>query len=335
MHLDRLRAIARRFATRIPLYIMTSPATHAETVQFFAGHERFGLGADELRIFCQGTMPALDAQTGQLLLADRGALFLSPDGHGGALAALDASGCLADARQRGIDQLFYLQVDNPLVAICDPVFVGYHLLAESEMSSQVVAKQDPREKVGNLVTIDGQMRVIEYSDLPADVARQRNADGSLRLWAGSIAVHVLDAAFLERAAQSHASLPFHRALKTVPFVDAAGQLQHPAQPNAIKFERFIFDLLPWARHPLAFEVAEQEAFAPLKNAAPADKDTAEHVRAAIVRQHAGWLRAAGVLLEAGVPVEIHPLFAEGPEELRGRLRSPLRIAEPTYFRPRE
>ena len=112
------------------------------------------------------------------------------------LAALQKSGALQQVRQRGIEMFSYGQIDNPLVQLCQPELIGYHRLAESEMTSQVVEKTDPLDKVGNVVMVDGKMQIIEYSDLPDDVANQRNTDGSLQIWAGSIAVHVFDLQFL-------------------------------------------------------------------------------------------------------------------------------------------
>ena len=178
--IGKVVALGRRHRQRIPLYLMTSPATHAETVEFLAAHDRFGLSEEDLHIFCQGTMPAVDAATGQVLLAEKHALALSPDGHGGMLTALAASGDLADAVRRGLKHLFYLQVDNPLVPIGDPEFIGYHLESGSEVSTQAIRKQTPLERVGNIVSIDGQVRIIEYSDLPEEVARLEQPDGSLR-----------------------------------------------------------------------------------------------------------------------------------------------------------
>ena len=170
IHVEKILAVGRRCKTRIPLYLMTSPATHDETIAFFAAHNRFGLAEEDLAIFCQGTMPAVDARTGELLLEAPGQLVLSPDGHGGMLAAMARSGCLKDARRRGIEQLFYFQVDNPLVEVCGEECIGYHLLCGAEMTSQVIAKREPLEKVGNVVELDGRPVVIEYSDLPDDVA---------------------------------------------------------------------------------------------------------------------------------------------------------------------
>jgi UDP-N-acetylglucosamine/UDP-N-acetylgalactosamine diphosphorylase len=200
------------------------------------------------------------------------------------------------------------------------------------MTTQVVAKQTPQDRVGNVVTVDGQVGVIEYSELPDEVAEKRNADGSLYLWAGSIAVHVFDVGFLERMVGNSAALPFHRAHKKVSHVDDQGNMVKPEAANAIKFERFIFDLMPHARSAMAVEVDAAEAFAPVKNASGAGTETPETARAAMVDQHVHWLREAGVQVEAGVPVEISPLFALDADELAGKVERGTVIREPTWLR---
>jgi UDP-N-acetylglucosamine/UDP-N-acetylgalactosamine diphosphorylase len=333
IHVEKILAASRRYGVRIPLYLMTSPATHHETLEFFAANDRFGLPEEDLFVFCQGTMPAVDAATGKILLAAPDQIALSPDGHGGMLAAFHRSGGLRDARDRGIRHLFYFQVDNPLVDICSPEFLGYHLLAHSEMTSQVVRKQEPLEKVGNVVRVDGRLRVIEYSDLPDDVARRRGPDGSLDIWAGSIAVHVLETAFLGAMVSDAHGLPFHYARKKVAHVDPSGNQVQPKEPNAIKFERFIFDLMPSANGAVVVEVDPAEHFAPLKNAPGEAKDTPEAVRAQMIALHSRWLRDAGVAVGDGVPVEISPLYALDAEELAQRVaKTP--IAQPTYLESR-
>src|SRR5262245_18397357 len=115
-------------------------------------------------------------------------MFLGPHGHGGMLAALDKSGCLADARRRRVQHFFYGQIDNPLLQICDELFRGSHVLAGSEMTTQVVLKREALERVGNVVSIDVKAQAIEYSALPDEFARQTNANGSLKMWAGNLAV---------------------------------------------------------------------------------------------------------------------------------------------------
>jgi UDP-N-acetylglucosamine/UDP-N-acetylgalactosamine diphosphorylase len=330
LHVDQLRAVAARYQTRIPLFLMTSPATHTETVAFFDAHNRFGLPVEDLHIFCQGTMPAVDQQ-GRLLLEAKDRVAVSPDGHGGMLAALVGSGGLAQARQWGLDHLFYFQVDNPLVSICDRELVGFHAIADADMSTWVVAKRNPTDKVGNVVSIDDRLMVVEYSDLPLEVAERRDAAGRLLFWAGSIAVHVFRVDFLERSAGLSDALPFHRAAKKVPFVNSQGELVSPQEANATKFEKFIFDLMPSARKSIVVEGDEREIFAPLKNASGEATDTPETTRAALTDKFSRWLRAAGADVRDGIQVEISPHVALDADELRAKIVPGMMLTKDTFM----
>ena len=314
--IEKIRATSQRYETRIPLYLMTSPATHGETVEFLNANDNFGLAGEDLHIFCQGTMPAVNMQTGQLVLKEKNALFFSPNGHGGMLEALDTSGCLADMQTRGVEHLFYCQIDNSLIECIRPEFVGYHILSNSELTTQVIRKQSPSEKVGNVVSVDGKVQMIEYSDLPEELASARNDDGSLKVWAGNIAVHAFSVSFLERVAGQADALPFHLAQKKVPYFDAAGETVKPTEPNAVKFERFIFDLMPLAQRALVVEADRESVYAPLKNAE--GTESAEWVREKISSLHTQWLAEAGIEVEPGSTVEISPLYANSAEELAER-----------------
>jgi UDP-N-acetylglucosamine/UDP-N-acetylgalactosamine diphosphorylase len=249
------------------------------------------------------------------------------------LRALNECGALDRLERRGVRYLFYGQVDNPLTQLCDPRTLGLHAMRGSEMTTQVVRKQDPLQRVGNVVTLDGRLHVIEYSDMPESIAVERDDAGRLRFWAGNIAVHVFDLAFLQRVKGLASALPFHRAIKRVAFVDAAGRRVDPAAPNAIKFERFIFDLLPHAERSIVVEIDPAEGFAAVKNAAEAATETIGTAQAAMIAQHKRWLEACGATVSSGVAVEIHPLFAVDPEQLRERLGSRRTFAGPTYLTP--
>ena len=217
--------------------------------------------------------------------------------------------------------------------ICGREFSGYHLLAQSEFSTQVIAKRDPLERVGNVVQVDGRLMVIEYSDLPEEAAKRRNADGSLEIWAGSIAVHVMDTALLAAAGRAWPTgLPFHIAQKKVAHVDAAGRRIEPAEPNAIKFERFIFDLMPQARNAIVVEVDPARAFAPLKNASGAKADTPETRAGTIV----GACIARGCVRRArrstmGSSSRSARCLHSTPRSWRQRRLARTRITKPTYF----
>ena len=317
--IDHLIAMRNRHQAAIPLFVMTSPATHEETADFLAAHDCFGLPEEDLFLFCQGTMPVLDAATGQILLEQPDQLCLSPDGHGGILDAFARTGCLAEAAQRGIEHLFYAQIDNPLVQVCDPWLIGCHLQANSEMTTQVIRKQEALERVGNVVSIDGHLQIIEYSDLSADTARQVAPDGELKLWAGNIGVHVFQRHFLERMVTSNAGMQFHRALKQTAYCDSHGRHVTPTEPNSIKFEKFIFDLLPAAQNAIVVESSRDASFAPVKNANGEPNDTPASAQQKMLDLYADWLAAAKIQMAENARIEINPRFALDVQELKSRI----------------
>ena len=192
---EYIRGTELRYGTAaIRWFVMTNPANDQETRQFFAKHAYFGLQSTQVRFFTQGMMPAFSTD-GKMLLAERHHLALSPDGHGGTLLALRRTGCLEEMARAGIEHLSYFQVDNPLVHGIDPLFVGLHAMKKSQMSSKMLTKADDFERVGNFATIDGKMMVVEYSDLPKELAVAKNPDGSRKFNAGSIAIHAISRQF--------------------------------------------------------------------------------------------------------------------------------------------
>jgi len=131
------------------------------------------------------------------------------------------------------------------------------------------------------------------------------------------------------------SLPFHRAHKKVAFIDADGKRVEPDANNAIKFEKFIFDLLPSAKNAIISEVDPADGFCAVKNAAPAPSETPDHVKQAISDLHTRWFKEAGVEVSDGVKVEISPLFAADAKVLKEKITADDSLAQPitkdTYF----
>ena len=329
--LEKVLATSRASCQSVPVYIMTSRVTHAETVAFLGENECFGLPQEDVFIFEQGSMPAVDRDTGRVLRSNLSQLCLSPDGHGGLLEALDRSGAFHDMGKRGVEHVFYLQVDNPLVHLIDPIFMGVHILSASDVTTQVIAKKHGSDKVGTVVSRSGKVEIVEYSDLPVEIADTRDADGSLLFWAGNTAIHAFSIGFLEEMVTGTRNLEFHFASKKVSFIDDNNEVINPDLPNAIKFERFIFDLLPLAGRAVIVEVDEQANFAPLKNAS--GFNTPDSVRSQMVQLHRRWLHDVGVEVANGVDVEISPLFANSVDELRDKLDSGTVIDRPTYLCP--
>jgi UDP-N-acetylglucosamine/UDP-N-acetylgalactosamine diphosphorylase len=307
---------------------MTSPMNHGDTVSFFNQRRYFGLNSSAVYFFPQGVMPSFDLQTGRILLADKDRISFSPDGHGGSLEALARSGALANMRERGVQCISYIQVDNPHGRVIDPLFLGLHMSAEDssgEMSSKMLPKTGPHEKLGNFCkTEGGRSTIIEYSDLPDDLAEQRDENGELRFRAGSIAIHLLSVDFVARitSLDSSTRLPWHRALKKVKYFDHERErIVEPDEPNAVKIEKFVFDALPLCQSSIILETDRIEEFAPIKNLTGVD--SAESSRAIQVERHARWLESAGVRVprdphgHVDATIEISPLTASESDDLLG------------------
>ena len=318
---EQLLAHATRAGRSIPWYVMTSEANDARTREFFERHAFFGYARADVRFFQQGMMPAF-ALDGTLLLDAKDSLALSADGHGGSFRALDKSGALDDMKRRGVEHLSYFQVDNPIVHVIDPLFLGLHDLTGSEMSSKTIPKAGPLEKVGNFCIGDGKLQVIEYSDLPESLATKTNTDGTLQFNAGSIAIHALRVSFVERLTRGgDLKLPWHRADKKVPFVDDNGNVVKPMTPNAVKLEQFVFDAIPLAANAIVFTTDRAEEFSPVKNAD--GNDSPATCKRDQTRRFARWLAAAGVAVpmrdgEPDATIEISPLYANSEAELVAR-----------------
>ncbi|MBL9140842.1 MAG: UTP--glucose-1-phosphate uridylyltransferase [Phycisphaerae bacterium] len=324
---EQILASEKKYGVTIPWYVMTSEANHEDTERFFVDNRWFNRPPQSTMLFTQGMVPSVDTQ-GKVLLEDPWQPALNPDGHGGSLKALLTSGALEHMRSLNIEHLCYFQVDNPNVHVIDPLFVGLHVAApdsSAEMSSKSVPKRGPEEKVGIFVKAP-RLTVIEYSDAPREVIEARDSQGELVYGEGSIAIHVIGVEFIRRMTDHPLGsiLPWHRALKKVPFYDrAAGARVEPAEANAIKLETFIFDALKEAESPIVLRTDRVEEFAPIKNAS--GDDSAATSKALQSERAARWLIAAGVAVPMradGQPdctLEISPLTALEAADL---LRNP-------------
>lgn len=333
IHARKILALEHRYRTRVPFYVMTSDANDADTRAFFAEHAFFGLTPQRVTFFKQGMWPAMDAD-GRLILERPGHLFMGPDGHGGILSALKTSGAMDDMARHGLETLFYFQVDNPLVEVADPVFIGLHRRNKADVSVKVCAKRDPEEGLGVVVKRGAKCAIVEYTELSREQKHERGPDGKLKFRYGSVAIHVFSLAFLRK--EVTAGLPIHIAHKKVPFCDEQGQPVKPATPNAFKFERFIFDVLPDADTVLNVAFKREDEFSPVKNAT--GPDSPESTRRDLMRKYARMLEGAGVAVphaETGDPrwkIEIDPAYALDAAELRSKLPPGFAITRDTLLK---
>ncbi len=336
---EQILAAEARWGKRVRWYIMTSAANDAQTRGFFLDNRCFGLDRRQIMMFPQGMMPAFDAASGRVLQDSESTLAMSPDGHGGSYAALRKSGALDQMEGRGAEAISYHQVDNPLVNVLDPVFIGLHAdetFSSGEFTSKMVRKSGPDEKVGVFARRDGRVGVVEYSDMTPQQCGQTDEAGQLCYAAGNLAMHMLSTAFVRRVASSgDAMLPWHRAEKKVPYWDAATETRvEPEAPNGIKLERFVFDAMAHAAKPAILEVRREREFAPIKNASGVDSAASSAQLQSDL--YGGWLEQAGVTIprredgHVDAAIEVSPLTAMSADDLHG-CTLPTKIAPGSSF----
>lgn len=334
---ETILAAEKKYSRPLSWYIMTSPMNHAETMEIFAANDYFGLDRKNIFFFQQGTLPNFDFD-GRILLADKDEIACSPDGHGGSLKALYTSGAIDDMKKRGVELVSYFQVDNPLINIFDPLFIGLHSLAGAGMSSKALIKAGAKEKVGNFCLAHGRVSVIEYSDLVDELAEKKNSDGTLVFSLGSIAIHIISVDFIEQLNSKGFALPIHRAIKKIAHLDETGQKITPEKANGIKLETFVFDALPLSAKSIILETLRAEEFAPVKNASGVDSPAV--TRQMMIDRAAGWLRSAGIAVpqkadgRADCVIEIAPSFATSPEDAAAKrdfITTPIKAAQQLYL----
>ncbi|KAG0244143.1 UDP-N-acetylglucosamine pyrophosphorylase [Mortierella sp. GBA43] len=278
----------------IPWYVMTSGPTRAATMAYFEENGYFGLESKNIVFFEQGTLPCLTFD-GKIMMESKSQIAVAPDGNGGVYAALRGTGVLADMAERKVEFLHAYCVDNCLVRVADPVFIGYCYQKNADCGAKVVRKLSPTESVGVVCLRNSAFNVIEYSEINDDVAHAINPkNGQLLYGASNIVNHFYTLDFLNRVEAFEGDLEYHIARKKIKTVDMqTGDIISPKAPNGMKLEMFVFDVFPFTERMAVFEVDRREEFSPLKNAPGSGSDCPETSRRDILQQNIRFIEAAG------------------------------------------
>lgn len=300
---------------RIAWYIMTSPFTSGETRQYFEKSKFFGLEQEQVIFFEQGTVPCISKQ-GKFILETPFQVSRAPDGNGGVYSALKVSKCLDDMALRGVKYIDCFSVDNALVRVADPLFLGYVIEKGASCAAKVVKKAYPQEKVGIFACRGkgGPLAVVEYSELDPSLAHAINqVSGRLRFNWSNVCLHMFSLDFLNEITEDlERDSIYHIAEKKIPSIEGT--------VDGIKLEQFVFDVFPYAASLALFEVLREEEFAPVKNANGATTDTPDTARLLLLNLHTRWVVAAGGFVTHSIPlhltgIEVSPLRSYAGENL--------------------
>ncbi|MCX8082165.1 MAG: UTP--glucose-1-phosphate uridylyltransferase [bacterium] len=293
---EKLLMLSMKYNVKIPLLIMTNPETYGLIQEFFRENKFFGLDGKNVYFFNQDILPSLTPDR-KLIIKDKTSIFANPDGHGGSLKAVYQSGFIERMEKQGVKRIFYCHIDNPLVNVNDPVFLGWHIKQGAEFSLKVVKKRNPEEKVGHFVMADGKPRIIEYIEFPDELRNQKDINGNLIFWAGSIGIHFIETSFIRKLNLGGFILPYHRQIKKAKIGNEEKEIW--------KFETFVFDAIPFANKVCCVETLREDEFAPLKN--KEGEDSPEEVKKAMLNFYRKKLQETGIKVSPDVNVEISSL----------------------------
>ena len=264
---DNLKEAKEKYHVDIPWYLMTSDENNADTIAFFEKNQYFGYPESAVQFFIQGKLPMIDTN-GKILLDENGMMKQAADGHGGVFEAMRKNGVLYNMKEKGIEWIFISGVDNILAKFVDPVFLGLQIEKNMQTASKSVVKAYAEEKVGVFCKRDGKPSVIEYSEISKELAEARDKKGGFLLGDANIVNHQFHINLLEKI--SVQKLPYHVAFKKANYKNEKGEMIEATEPNAYKFEAFLFDIFSYVPDMLVFRVKREGEFAPVKNATGKD-----------------------------------------------------------------
>lgn len=260
--IENMMDVVKQVDAWIPLYIMTSDKNNDATIRFLNKHNFFGYNADYVTFFKQEMAPAAD-YSGKVYMEAKNKISTSPNGNGGWFASMNNCGLLKQVQESGIEWINVFAVDNVLQRIADPCFIGATIDKNCAVGSKVVRKNAPDEKVGVMCLEDGKPSIVEYYELTEELMEAKDEKGEPAYNYGVILNYLFREKDLEELLAKE--LPLHIVEKKIQYIDEAGELVKPEEPNGYKFENLVLDMIHKLDSCLPFEVVRSREFAPIKN----------------------------------------------------------------------
>ena len=260
---DGIKRANEKYGVILNWYIMTSTENDEKTEEFFKEHNYFDYPKDKIKFFKQGNLPLI-SEEGKLLVDENLHIKYAADGNGCIYKSMRIDGILDDMKQKGIKWVFIGAVDNALLNMIDPILLGLTVCDGNKIGSKSVVKISPEEPVGVFCKKNGKPGVIEYTELPTEMAHEVDEEGELLFGESHIMCNLYSFEALEKISKE--KLPYHSANKKAPYMNEMGEMIKPTKPNAYKYEAFIFDGFAYFDNISILRGRRNEDFAPVKNA---------------------------------------------------------------------
>lgn len=259
---EDLKRANEKYNVIIPWYIMTSNENNDDTVSFLEENNYFGYKKQYVRIFIQDELPLISTE-GKMLINEEKTIKKASNGNGGIFNSMKKNLIIDDMEKKGIEWIFVGSVDNILLKNVDILLIGLTVSKDNLIGTRTVSKKNPEEKVGVFCKENNKIRVIEYTELPEEMAKATSEDGELIYGESHIMCNLFNINAVKKC--SLENLEYHVALKKASFLDENENLVIPDKPNAYKFEKFIFDNFKLFDDITILRGNREEDFAPVKN----------------------------------------------------------------------
>ena len=264
---DTLKEANKKYNVIIPWYIMTSEENN-DTIEKFMKENNY-LGYDEryIKYFKQGELPLINEQ-GELLIDEEFNVKSASNGNGSIFESMRIKGILDDMESKGIKWVYIGSIDNILLKMVDVLLMGIAIDQKSLIATRSIFKNNARERIGSLCSYNGKIKVIEYSELPEEMVEAVDNDGELLYGESHVMCNLFNIEALKIVSTKR--LPYHKAFKKYSYINSELKLVTPEEPNAYKFEYFIFDSFEYFDKIAILRGKREEDFAPVKNATGVD-----------------------------------------------------------------
>ena len=249
---DNLKKLLQKTGVALRWYIMTSPTNDKATKDYFEAKNFFGYPKEKVKFFMQDTLPIIDINA-KIILETPYSIKTGSNGNGDVFRAFASSGFINELEDNNIEWVFIGGIDNILLKLVDPLFLGLTIAGNYSISSKSIRKTDLSSADWVFANVDGHPIIIDPQNIKADIDKYNQKN---------ILAHLFSLNALKKLAD--ANLPYHRAFKKCDFINSEGMKEVPLKPNSFKFEKFIFDAFTEFDRILLLEVNPSEEFAPIK-----------------------------------------------------------------------
>ncbi len=310
---EKILAAGKQANRALPVAIMTSAYNAKTTEDYFKEHNFFGLAPDQLDFFNQGSLPFLN-DIRDLFLETKSSIAKGPDGNGSIYQTFVESGLCQKWKDQGVSYVNIVLIDNPLADPFDFELAALHAAKNAEVTIKACPKANPNENVGVLAMSHDRIIVKEYSELSENDKKALEEQGGVPFGLANLSLYCMNLEFFDRVATKlHIKLPLHKAFKSASYLSKEGKLVVSKEPNAWKFEKYIFDALFYSNRTEILVYPRNQCFAPLKSFE--GSNSPETVKEALLQSYRDVFSEITGIPANSVPFEISQQFYYPTEEL--------------------